>query len=348
MFLTRRPRHDRRPARARVPGATVTLTASALVLALGVAGCASSGSAPAPEGAATRTVEGAGGSVEVPAEPERIAVLWRPTLAAVTLLGHHPVATMGTPGAPGQGLDPFLPGDADGALLNVVTNSPAEDDVNLEALALAEPDLILGVSTPAGAQDAIAAELSAIAPTVLLEWEGTGSWRTHLHDVAAVLGREAEAERADAGYDAAVARAAEAIGEAGVDPGTEVSLVRLQSGTEIRLETAASFPGQVIADLGLARPEGQEEPEGDTDFIPLSYENLDRGDGDVLFVLAGSGFPDAPDTFSDGVWADLDAVRAGRVYRADHDVWGAANLHAAHRVVEEAAEALTGQAEPAL
>ncbi|MFL1430086.1 MULTISPECIES: iron-siderophore ABC transporter substrate-binding protein [unclassified Nocardiopsis] len=348
MFLSRNPRTGRRSPSARRSGATVTLTASALVLALGVTGCTATEPAPTPEGADTRTVEGANGTVEVPADPQRIAVLWRPTLAAVTLLGHHPVATMGTPGAPDQGLDPFLPQDIEGGLMNLVTNSPAEDDINIEALALADPDLIIGVSTQVGAQDAIETELSAIAPTVLLEWEGTGSWRTHLHDVAAVLGREADAEQADADYDAAVEEARAAIEEAGVDPGTEVSLVRLQSGTEVRLETAASFPGQIIDDLGLARPEGQVEPEGDTDFIPLSYENLDRGDGDVVFVLAGSGFPDAPDTFSDGVWSDLNAVRGGQVFKFDYDVWGASNLHAAHRIVAEAAEALTGGAEPAL
>ncbi|QUX20120.1 iron-siderophore ABC transporter substrate-binding protein [Nocardiopsis sp. MT53] len=348
MYFSRSLRPGRRTPPARPSGTTVTLAASALVLVLGVTGCSGAGPAPASEGAGTRTVEGANGTVEVPADPQRIAVLWRPTLAAVTLLGHHPVAAMGTPGAPGQGLAPFLPEDVEGDMMNLVTNSPAEDDVNLEALALAGPDLIIGVSTQVGAQDAIEEELSAIAPTVLLEWEGTGSWRTHLHDVAAVLGREAEAERADAAYDAAVEEARDAIGEAGVDPATEVSLVRLQSDTEVRLETAASFPGQVIGDLGLARPEGQAEPEGGTDFVPLSYENLDRGDGDVVFVLAGSGFPDAPDTFSDGVWAGLEAVRGGRVYRFDYDVWGASNLHAAHRIVEEATAALTGRTEPAL
>lgn len=348
MRFSRSPRPDLRPPSARVPGATATLAASVLVLALGVTGCTAAEPAAPAEGADTRTVQGANGTVEVPADPQRVAVLWRPTLAAVTLLGHHPVATMGTPGAPDQGLTPFLPPDVEGGMMNLVTNSPAEDDIDIEALALAEPDLIIGVSTQVGAQDAIETELSAIAPTVLLEWEGTGSWRTHLHDVAAVLGREADAEQADADYEAATEEARAAIGEAGVDPGTEVSLVRLQSDTEIRLETAASFPGQVVDDLGLARPEGQVEPEGDTDFIPLSYENLDRGDGDVVFVLAGSGFPDAPDTFSDGVWADLAAVRGGQVYRFDHDVWGAANLHAAHRIVEEATAALTGETEPAL
>ena len=157
------------------------------------------------------------------------------------------------------------------------------------------------------------------------------------------------AEEAVAAYDAAVEQARADLAEAGVDPaGTGLSLVRLQSDTEIRLETPESFPGQVIEDLGFARPAAQLRGEGGTDFVPHSYENLDRADGDAVFVLAGSGYPDAPDTFSDGLWADLDAGGNGRLYRVDYDLWGSANLHGAHRIVEDVTAALTGRTDPAV
>ncbi|MEU3306100.1 iron-siderophore ABC transporter substrate-binding protein [Nocardiopsis sp. NPDC006832] len=301
------------------------------------------------EGGDTRTVEGANGQVEIPAEPERVAVLWRPTLAAVTGLGHEVVGTMGTPGSADQGLAPFLPADVDGGGLTLVTNSPVEDDVNIEELATAEPDLIIGVDTPMGSQAQMLDSLEAIAPTVLLEWEGTGSWRGHLEEVAEVLDAREAAEEALGAYDSAIEEARARIEEAGVEPaGTEVSLVRLQDQTEIRLETPASFPGQVIDDLGFARPETQLEAEGETDFISRSYENLEQGDGDVVFVMAGSGFAEAPDTFTDGVWSNLDAVRKEQVYRVDHDFWGAANHHGAHRIVEDVTAALTGERDPAV
>ncbi|MGW8527944.1 MULTISPECIES: ABC transporter substrate-binding protein [Nocardiopsidaceae] len=322
------------------------------VAALGsLLACGGSPQPPAPEEpeGGTRTVEAANGPVEIPATPHRIAVLWRPTLAAVTLLGHDVVATMGTPGGEDQGLAPFLPEGADGGGHALVTNSPSEEDVDVEELANAAPDLIIGVSTPVGAQADMLESLEAIAPTVLLEWEGTGSWRGHLDEVAGVLDASEEAGRALEAYEEAVASARGDIEAAGVDPAaTELSLVRLQSGSEIRLETAESFPGQVVDDLGFARPEGQLEGEGPSDYIAQSYENLDRADGDAVFVMAGSGYPDAPRTFSEGVWSNLDAVREEAVYRVDHDHWGAANHYAALRIVEDVRAALTGEAEPAL
>ncbi|WP_047871294.1 ABC transporter substrate-binding protein [Nocardiopsis sp. RV163] len=323
-----------------------TLTALA---ALTLSGCAAPPSPPTGQDGPTRTVQAANGEVEIPATPQRVAVLWRPTLAAATLLGHDVAATMGTPGAPEQGLAPFLPPGADGDALTLVTNSPAEDDIRIEALANTAPDLIIGVHTQPGAQTRMLSSLEAIAPTVLLEWEGTGSWREHLHQVAEVLHSPEQAELAAAEYETALARAREQITEAGLDPAaTEVSLVRLQSRSEIRLETPASFPGQIVQDLGLTRPRDQRQTQGEADFVSLGYEHLERADGDALFVLAGSGYPDAPRTFSEGVWSNLRAVQDARVYRMDHDVWGAANHHAAHRIIQDVTRALTGQTPPAV
>lgn len=321
----------------------VAASLAALVLAL--AGC-TSGADPAPAGD-TRTVDSATGSVEVPADPERVAVLWRPTLAAATRLGTDVVGTLGDPSADDGGLAPFLPDGADAP--PVVSGSPAEGDVDLERLAEAAPDLIIGVSTDLGAQADTLPELEAIAPTVLLEWTGTESWRGHLAEVAEVLGVPDEADAAEQEYRLAVEQARARIEDEVGDPGSvEVSLLRLQSPQEIRIETPASFPGQIADDLGLARPEGHDEPDADRDFISESYENLERADADVLFVFSGSGYEDAPASYGSGVWADLRAVRDERVYAADYDHWGASNHYAALRVVEEMADGVTGEAEPAL
>lgn len=327
---------------------SLSVFALAGVLALSACGT-DGGDSASDENGDTRTVEGVNGSVEIPAAPERIAVLWRPTLAAVTQLGHDVVGTMGTPGEADQGLAPFLPEGVDGAELTLVTSSPAEDDINIEELANTAPDLIIGVSTAMGTQAEMLDSLEAIAPTVLLEWEGTGSWRGHLEEVAEILDAQAEAEEAVAAYDAALEQARTDLAEADVDPAeTELSLVRLQSDSEIRLETPESFPGQIVADLGFARPDTQLEGDGDTDFIPHSYENLDQADGDAVFVLAGSGYPDAPDTFSDGLWSNLDAVQDEQVYRVDYDFWGASNYHGAHRIIEDVTAALTDETDPAV
>lgn len=125
--------------------------------------------------------------------------------------------------------------------------------------------------------------LEASAPTVLLEWEETGSWHEHLRRVAGVPDATEQAERVEAAYEAAVETAREEITAAGTGPAsTELSLVRLQSPSEVRLETPDSFPGQVVDDLGFTRPPTQSRAQKEFDFLPLGHENLDQADGDAI------------------------------------------------------------------
>ncbi|MFW5417893.1 iron-siderophore ABC transporter substrate-binding protein [Nocardiopsis sp. CNT-189] len=330
-----------------LPRTAAALAAGAAALTA-LAGCGSGAAGPQGVEGETRTVSGAGGEVEVPADPQRVVVLWRPTLAAAVRLGAEVAGTAGDPGGDG-GLAPFLPPGEDGAGLEIVSTSSAEDGIDLEKVGAVRPDLIIGVDTENGAQAGMLPELEAIAPTVLLEWTGTESWRGHLAEVGEVLGRQDEAERAEREYTDAVAEARARIEEAAGDPAEqEVSLLRLQSAQEVRIETPDSFSGGIAADIGLARPEGHAEADAGRDFISESYENLERADAGVLFVMSGSGYPEAPETFGGGVWSELDAVRDGQVYAVDYDVWGASNHYAALRVADEMAAALAGEADPAL
>lgn len=320
--------------------------AAAVLLAAVVAGCAASDSS---DDADTRTVESADGTVEVPAEPESIAVLWQPTVAAVTQLGFEPAAALGDPNADGGGLQPFLPEGHDADAVEIVSNSLAEDDVNIEALAGAAPDLVIAASTDVGGQAELSEQLEEIAPTVYLEWDGTGSWRDHLYDVAQVLDAEAAADEVVDEYETAVTEGAEAIAAAHDEPAeVEASLVRLQSDSEIRFETPESFPGQVFDDLGFDRPETQLTPDDGVDFISESYENLDQGDGDAIFVFAAGGYEEPPETFGDGVWSNLDAVAAEQIYAVDYDHWGSSNYYGAQRIVDDVVAAFTGELDPAV
>ncbi|GLU45766.1 ABC transporter substrate-binding protein [Nocardiopsis ansamitocini] len=325
----------------------LTAAAALLVAVLALSGCADPGppSAGSDSDNATRVVRAANGEVEIPAAPERIAVLWRPTLAAVTQLGFAPVASMGDPGAEDGGLSPYLPEGHSPAPLLVATG-PGEAEINVEELAGAAPDLIIGVSTQTGDQAAQLPRLSEIAPTVLLDWEGTGSWVAHLTEVAEVLDASAAAEEAQAAYETAVA---EVRSEIGAPSGTEVSLIRLQSEAEVRFETPRSFAGQVIDDLGLSRPEGQRTPTGSADYNSASYENLAEGDADMVFVFAAGGYADqAPRAFDTGVWAQLRAVREKQIFLMDASTWGAPGYPAAHRILSDVRAAFNGELSPAV
>lgn len=105
--------------------------------------------------------------MEIPATSERTAALWRPTLAAVALLGHDVVATMGTPGSADQGLSPFLPEGVDGGDLVLVTNSPSEEDVNAQGLAELAPYLCAHIRRlGAYAADELGTEPEALDPAL--------------------------------------------------------------------------------------------------------------------------------------------------------------------------------------
>ncbi|GAA3741874.1 iron complex transport system substrate-binding protein [Spinactinospora alkalitolerans] len=315
-----------------------------IVSVLIAAGCGTGPRGPEPEGA-TRTVEAANGEVEVPAQPRSIAVLWRPTLSAVTELGFDPVATLGDPGADDGGLAPFLPEDHRGRPPRLISDSAREGDIDIEELANAAPDLIIGVRTQSGAQADLLPRLEEIAPTVLLEWTGSGSWRDHLTGVAEVLDAGEQAEQVRTDYEAALQEARAEITDV---EDTTVSLIRLQSESEIRFETSRSFPGQVIADLGFPRPESLQEGTGGTDYVAESYENLIRGDGDVVFVFPGSGYADAPGTFDGPLWSQLRAVREERIFAVDYDEWGAASHSGAHRIIDDVRAAFNGDLPPAV
>lgn len=314
-----------------------------VLLVLVAAGCADDGEGSGSDQGALRTISAANGEVEVPEDPQRIAVLWRPTLAAVVELGFEPVATLGDPADPAADLATNLPADYDVSSLSIVGTGTG-NDISVEKLAAAEPDLIIGASTPNGDFDALLPKLTDIAPTALLSWEGTGSWRTHVEDVAEILGATDEAKQVADDYQTRVEEVQAAVG----DPaGTTVSLVRIQSPQELRFESPQSFPGQVIADLGFARPDPQTTPDEGKDFTSVSLEHLDQADADVIFVLPNDGDGQAQanldEVQSNPLWATLGAVANDAVHVVEYAYWGASNYYGAHRILDDV-EAAFGDA----
>ncbi|QVQ51540.1 iron-siderophore ABC transporter substrate-binding protein [Spiractinospora alimapuensis] len=279
----------------------------------------------------TRTVEHALGETEIPVEPENVVTLWSSTLSAALSLGVEP-AGYAFNEDPIEGVD--VPEGYDLEAIDYLGHSL---ELDLERIAGAGPDLILATDVHEESYD----QLSEIAPTVVLDWGGTGAWKDHLTDVADVLNATDAAEEVVAEYDDRVAEVAEAIGEPAE---VEVSIVRFHA-EELRLEVLNSFAGDIAQDVGLARPEVQDVEEEGSGYLPVSLERLPDADGDALFAFTVADNDDeAPNLLEDArdnpLWDELDAVREDNVHTVDYMKWISANYIGAHGVLDDLEEAL--------
>lgn len=161
--------------------------ATVLVAALAVvAGCGSGGdAAPSAEEGGTRTITTDRGPLEVPADPQRIVVLSGGLAGYLYALDEPPVAAdtrvLGITNFAG-GFPPAWAGPATAAGTEPL---PAGEQLSVEAVAAAKPDLIIGGGQGITAVQAAQAydRLAAIAPTVLVPRTVTG-WQDQLTAVA--------------------------------------------------------------------------------------------------------------------------------------------------------------------
>ncbi|SDF35423.1 iron complex transport system substrate-binding protein [Blastococcus fimeti] len=295
----------RRPA----PSTTGAVLAVALLLTScgsdDEAGSGSGGTAAADE-AFPRTVEHAMGSTEIPERPERVVVLDTGELDSVLSLGVTPVGAVTT--AVADGFLSYLADDADGV---EVVGTIAEP--NLEAIAAVEPDLILSSRTR---HEDIYESLSQIAPTVFADRVGV-VWKDNLRLDAEALGLEDEAEELIEAYEADAAALGEEIG----DPaGTTVSAMRFVEGA-IRVYTAESFIGTVMADIGLDHL--QLPTDGVPTFAELSAEEVTRADADIVLYSSYGPADDSgeAEVVAGPLWPLLSAVAEDRAHAVEDDVF---------------------------
>jgi iron complex transport system substrate-binding protein len=289
------------------------------------AGAGAESSAPA-DAAFPRTVEHAMGETEIAERPERVVVLDTGELDSALSLGVTPVGAVTT--AVSEDFLSYLANDA--ADVEVV-GTIAEP--NLEQIAALQPDLIL--SNKVRHED-IYEELSQVAPTVFAEKVGA-VWKDNLGLAAEALGLEAEAAAALEEYE----RDAAALGEDIGDPaGTTVSTMRFVEGS-IRVYTAQSFIGTVMADIGL---DHLQLPTKDVPtFAELGAEEVTQADGDIVLY---SSYGSADDSGEAGLlagplWPRLAAVAEGRAFPVEDDIfYTGIGLRAATLQLEELRELL--------
>ncbi|GHE24527.1 ABC transporter substrate-binding protein [Streptomyces hydrogenans] len=251
-----------------------------------------------------RTLTHAMGKSELKAAPKRVVVLDVGELDNVVSLGVQPVGY--APSEGDDGIPGYLAKDA-GAPKSVGTIN----NLNLEAIANLQPDLILGSQLRAADKYD---ELSKIAPTVFSIRPGF-TWKENYLLNAAALDKTAEAKEKLAAYEAKAKKLGEDVG-----PNKPVvSMVRYLPG-KIRLYAKASFIGTILEDAGLPRPKNQQIDELAAEISP---EKIDQADGDWIFTGV---YGDAKATKKDAaqgnpLWKNLKAVKAGRAKDVPDETW---------------------------
>ncbi|WP_426363606.1 ABC transporter substrate-binding protein [Streptomyces sp. E-08] len=251
-----------------------------------------------------RTLTHALGTTELKAAPKRVVVLDVGELDNVVSLGVKPVGY--APSEGDDGIPGYLAKDA-GTPKSVGTIN----NLNLEAIANLQPDLILGSQLRAADKYD---ELSKIAPTVFSIRPGF-TWKENYLLNAAALDRTAEARAKLAAYET---KAKQLGTDIGPDKPT-VSMVRYLPG-KIRLYAKASFIGTILEDTGLPRPKNQQIDELAAEISP---ERIDEADADWIFTGV---YGDAKATKKDSaqanpLWKNLKAVKAGRAEDVPDETW---------------------------
>jgi len=273
--------------------------------------------------AAAREITHAMGVTDVPDNPQRVVVLTNEGTEALLYLGVTPVGA-----AQSWSGDPWYDHIA-GPLADTVPLG-TELAVNLEVLATLEPDLILGTKVR---QEAVYAQLSAIAPTVMTETIG-GEWQNNLQFYADVLGKTEEGKAAVAGFAERTQKMHDALGDALND---EISMVRF-SPNRTRIYYKDTFSGLALAQIGFKRPAAQDKDEFAEE---VTKERIPEMEGDRIFYFSDDLDSDEAtanlsDWLNDPLWLNLEGVKAGKAQRVSEIIWNTAGgIYAAHLMLDD-------------
>lgn len=286
-----------------------------VLVAVGAIACQTSPTAnPAPSDC--RMVQHPLGETCVPMQPSRVVALNHTAAGNLLSLGVTPVGVASN----------LLPQLAE--RLPGVPRLGQSEQINLESLAVLQPDLIIGLTSELeGNYD----KLSAIAPTVAFEMQTTADWQRPFRFHGQVLGLESRAEEVLNQYQQRVEALRNQVGS----PPVQVSLVRVmaQSG-QISLYLKNCFGGSILADIGFARPPAQDNgtPEQPPFTNLIGREALPEADGDVILLFSFGATPEIAAEAeaevdrlrTDPLWQSLRAVQQNQVYGVGH-YWGSGN-----------------------
>lgn len=258
------------------------------------------------------TVEHAMGSTTLEKAPQKVVILTNEGTEALLALGVTPVGAVQSWTG-----DPWYDHIADEMKDAEVVG--LESEVNVEAIAALQPDLIIGNKMR---QEAIYEQLNAIAPTVFAE-DLRGNWKNNFELYAKALNQEEKGKEVLEAYETRIADLKEQLGD---KLNMKVSMVRFMAG-DVRIYQKDSFSGVILDQLGFARPESQ-----DVDEFAIkgaTKEQMPLMDGDILFYFTYETGDNAAselekEWIEDPLFKNLEVAKKGEVHKVDDVIWNTA------------------------
>jgi iron complex transport system substrate-binding protein len=251
------------------------------------------------------TIEHTYGETEIPEEPQRVVSLGYTEQDAILAFGVVPVAVRY---AFGPEDDVFFPW-ADEAAGDAQPEIMPREEVDMEAVAALEPDLIMAVT--AGLTEDEYETLSEIAPTVVEpeEYVAFGTpWQEQTLITGRALGQEERAEELVAEVEARFDEAREQYPQLA---GRTFTLSGTSYEGEYPFHASDDTRSRFFIDLGMTVPPQLDEIAGGEFFGTVSREEARQLEADVIFFQSGSA-EERAGIEGDPVLSAVPAVAEGR------------------------------------
>jgi iron complex transport system substrate-binding protein len=284
---------------------------------------APSSESPSSEAATTRTITDAFGETTIPANPQRIVVLNTAALDNLLAIGIKPV---GAPYSVSVNANFFkhLEGQTEG-----IENTGTVDQPSLEAIAKLMPDIIIGQKDT---HEAVYEDLKRIAP-VYMTALNVDQWKDSLRGHADAVNKQAEADKLISDFESRIAKFKADMGDSLTTK--TVTLIRPRE-DHIRIYTEKSYPGSIVTEAGLLRPEAQRGVE--EHHIKITEEQIADMDADVIISF---GRETEAEYFNNKImksplWNTLAAVTKNEVHMVTWETWlSGQGIQASNRILDD-------------
>ncbi|MGX2993786.1 ABC transporter substrate-binding protein [Streptomyces sp. JNUCC 64] len=288
-------------------------TATAVALVTGCGGGGDTGAADDAKGTGADTkgypvkLTSAWGDDELKKKPLRVATVSDGDTSIALALGITPVITPDV--EDGDPVAPYKKRAMEKLGIDKLPTFDDTDGTDYEAIAAAEPDVILGVN--AWSMDSDYAKLKPIAPVVTFDDKkhaDTLTWQERLTRAAKALGVPAEAKEVIAANRATVEAAAKANPEL---KGKTYTYAVVHPEQVSFMSYGEQDPG-IFEELGLSKTDKAKNYTANKNGVSL--ENLDQLDADILLVtypFGDEGLLSASELEGNKLFKSLGAVRRG-------------------------------------